>query len=331
MSCSSSASSRRSACSGDSSGSSAPPGAIQTPGSPGSTNRWRKMRLRRSSKIARAAGRTTGRLARASSWNQWSRSVQGTAAFAGDVDGKTKSLVCGPSVRSCTPSGGRCLNAPRYASLPTNASQRARSPLQSVRAVRRCRRSRRREGRRSPAWCGARRSSRRPRRRGVPLLRRRQQPAREARLVQQPPEVVARIREVSARRGGHSTRIDPAEEHAEMPRRGRPGSRSARRSRSLFSPALSFSPAPRGDDRAPHDQRYATFCDAWVPRSCRMCADSTRRSDAGCRARPLRPRARGASRRSSKRRRSCSPVSRTTIRERRGSSRITRTSSPPPP
>ena len=123
MSRTSSSSSRRSASSGDSPCSSAPPGAIHTPGSPGRTKRWRKTRLRRSSRIARAAGRTTGRLARASSSNQRSRSAHGTAAFAGEVDGNTKSRVCGPSVRSCSPSCGRSLNAPRYASLPTNASQ----------------------------------------------------------------------------------------------------------------------------------------------------------------------------------------------------------------
>ena len=45
------------------------------------------------------------------------------------------------------------------------------------------------------------------------LLRRRNRPQREAGLVQQPPEVVARVREVRLRRGRDPARIDPAEEH----------------------------------------------------------------------------------------------------------------------
>ena len=48
----------------------------------------------------------------ASSKNQSTRSNHGTAAFAGDVEGSTKSRVS-PSVRSWTPSSGRSLNAPR--------------------------------------------------------------------------------------------------------------------------------------------------------------------------------------------------------------------------
>ena len=45
-------------------------------------------------------------------WNQRSRSAQGTAAFAGEVEGSTKSAVS-PRRRSCSPSSGRSPNAPR--------------------------------------------------------------------------------------------------------------------------------------------------------------------------------------------------------------------------
>ena len=44
--------------------------------------------------------------------NQRSRSSHGTAAFAGDVEGSTKSSVP-PSRRSCSPCGGRPPNGPR--------------------------------------------------------------------------------------------------------------------------------------------------------------------------------------------------------------------------
>jgi hypothetical protein len=58
--------------------------------------------------------------------NQRSRSSQGTAAFAGEVDGSTNRLVSASFV-SCRPSSGRLPKAPRYASLPTNASHLGRS------------------------------------------------------------------------------------------------------------------------------------------------------------------------------------------------------------
>ena len=57
--------------------------------------------------------------------NHRSRSSHGTAAFAGEVEGRTKSRVS-PRHRSCGPSSGRSLKAPRYASLPTNASHAGR-------------------------------------------------------------------------------------------------------------------------------------------------------------------------------------------------------------
>ncbi len=276
MSCSSSASSRRSASSSDSPCSSAPPGVIQTPGSPGTTNRWRKTRSRRSSRIARAAGRVTGRLVRASSSNQRSRSAHGTAAFAGEVEGSTKSRVCGPSVRSWTPSSGRSLNDPRYASLPTNASHTGSKSIAS------------RSNRSAlPAKSAPRRSDE-P---GV---------VRCAALVTPTPSSSAS--HCSA--GVNSRRVKPAScssrqkslrgfaKCARAAAETRPGlipQNSTRRCLPRTSgialcvsvdaaSAPALPQPPWGDDRAPHDQRYAGSCDAWVPRSCRMCADSSRGS-----------------------------------------------------
>src|SRR5579871_6360141 len=72
---------------------------------------------------ARTASRSGSPDARpAKSWNHRSLSFHGTAAFAGDVDGRTNRRVS-PSIRSCRPSAGRSLNVPRYASFPTNATQ----------------------------------------------------------------------------------------------------------------------------------------------------------------------------------------------------------------
>jgi hypothetical protein len=48
----------------------------------------------------------------ASARNQRRRSFHATAAFAGDVEGRTKSRVSA-SRRSCSPSSGRSLNTPR--------------------------------------------------------------------------------------------------------------------------------------------------------------------------------------------------------------------------
>ena len=58
--------------------------------------------------LAAARARAT----RFSALNQRSRSSYGTAAFAGDVDGSTKSAV-EPIVRNCGPSSGRSLKRPR--------------------------------------------------------------------------------------------------------------------------------------------------------------------------------------------------------------------------
>ena len=67
---------------------------------------------------------------RRSARNQRNRSAYGTAAFAGDVDGSTKSNVS-PSRRSCSPCSGRSRNGPRYASLPTNPIARGRNSAAS--------------------------------------------------------------------------------------------------------------------------------------------------------------------------------------------------------
>src|SRR4029453_10597594 len=50
----------------------------------------------------------------------------------------------------------------------------------------------------------------------LPLLLRHEQPSREPRRMEEPPEVVARIREVRRRRGRHAAGVDPAEEHAQV-------------------------------------------------------------------------------------------------------------------
>ena len=104
---------------------------------PKSANRMSRTRSRSSTRSARTAGRGSGSSSsHSSARNQRSRSAYGTAAFAGDVDGSTKS-PSSPSVRSCGPSSGRSRKAPRYASLPTNAiaagrSSRAMPPSRSA-------------------------------------------------------------------------------------------------------------------------------------------------------------------------------------------------------
>jgi hypothetical protein len=138
----SSASSRTIACSGVSPGSIPPPGGAQIVLS-GQSKRTSKMRSagsRTSARTARRSGRPVERPA--SSRNHCSRSAHGTAAFAGDVDGRTKSCVSA-SRRSRTPSSGRSLNAPRYASLPTN-------PIQAGVSSRASRSSRAAESAKSP-------------------------------------------------------------------------------------------------------------------------------------------------------------------------------------
>src|SRR5262249_57500651 len=87
----------------------------------------RRVRSRSSTTSAGTAGRRRGGRSShsASAWNQRRRSAYGTAAFAGDVEGRTKRPVSA-SVRGWTPRSGRSPNAPRYASLPTKAIARGR-------------------------------------------------------------------------------------------------------------------------------------------------------------------------------------------------------------
>ena len=113
----------------------------------------------------RAGGRADPELAHASrahelaqARNQRNRSSHGTAAFAGDVDGSTKSAVS-PRRRSCRPCSGRSRNGAAVRLLADErdhrrAAARARAP----RAARRCPRSRPRGGRPSRASSGRRRS-----------------------------------------------------------------------------------------------------------------------------------------------------------------------------
>ena len=83
-----------------------------------------EQRLARRHRAERSAPRRGSELrgAPASSWNQRSRSRHGTAAFAGEVDGRTKSRVSRASFLHAEL--GRSPNAPRYASLPTKPIQR---------------------------------------------------------------------------------------------------------------------------------------------------------------------------------------------------------------
>ena len=140
----------------------------------------------------------------------------GTAAFAGDVDGRTKSFVS-PSGSGCSPRSGRVPNAPRYASLPTKASHCGRSS----RAIRSSRSA-------EPGEVGAAQIARAGSRavRGVgdadslveqgELLGRLVEAGRQPRRVEEPPEVVARVGEVRAGGGGHAPRVDAHEDDAEI-------------------------------------------------------------------------------------------------------------------
>ena len=163
----SSRSSRRSAASCVSPGSMPPPGVphqrrVRRPGS----RTGRAGRARRRRRRARAPPRaSTGSSHSCSARNQCSRSAYGTAAFAGDVDGRTKSAVA-PSVRSCGPSSGRSLKSAAVGLLADERDRdAARARARRARAARR--RSRRGAGRPSRASSGRRRSSRRSRARAA--------------------------------------------------------------------------------------------------------------------------------------------------------------------
>ena len=130
--------------------------------------------------------------------NQRSRSSHGTAAFAGEVEGSTKSVVA-PSIRSCTPCCGPLAeHAPvrlladecDHAGSSSSAIRSSRSalPAKSPRAEV-ARAARRPVGRvRQPEAEVEQRE----------LLVRLELARGEPRRMQQPPEVVARIRECAA-------------------------------------------------------------------------------------------------------------------------------------
>ena len=154
----------------------------------------------------------------ASSWNQRSRSAHGTAAFAGDVDGSTKSCVVaerpllhaepGPLAERAAiclladeaePAGlelARDLLEPLGRAGEVAAPQVARAGRRAVRGVR----------------------DADPFLQQLELLRRLVEPRREARRMEQPPEVVARVREVRLRRRGDAARVDAAEDDLEARR-----------------------------------------------------------------------------------------------------------------
>ena len=148
-------------------------GSDQTPRSP-RRPRWRKNAP--ASTIARAAGGSQ----RADKHHQLLEPVQPLRPRDRRVCGRGRrqdeESRVGASVRSCTPSCGalrtRRGRPPSRRTRATPAEARARV----ARAAPRCRRSRRRGGPTSPASCGGRRSSRRPRSRA----RRTARPARAA-------------------------------------------------------------------------------------------------------------------------------------------------------
>ena len=166
---------------------------------------------------ARIAVRSGSPLSRpASSRNQRRRSSQGTAAFAGEVEGRTKSFVS-PSCSGCNPSSGRRPKAPRYASLPTKASQPrpqlARDVLEPVGGAGEV--AAPQVARAGCRAVGGIRDADSLLEQGE-LLGRLVQAGGQTRGVQQAPEVVARVREVRARGGGHAARVDADEDDAEI-------------------------------------------------------------------------------------------------------------------
>ena len=148
--------------------------------------------------------------------NQRSRSSQGTAAFAGEVEGRTTSSVS-PSRRSWSPWPGRPPNGAPVRLLADEADrtrpQLVGQPLEPLRAAG------------EVALAQVRRAARRPVRRvrdpdsepqDVDLLGGVHQARREAGGVQQPPEVVARVGEVRGRGIRVEAGVDPAEDDVEI-------------------------------------------------------------------------------------------------------------------
>ena len=145
-------------------------------------------------------------------WNQRSRSAQGTAAFAGEVEGSTKRAVS-PRLRSWSPSSGALAERAAVGLLADEADrpwlQLERDPLQAFRGAREVA---------APEVAGAGGRPVRgvggadPELQQLELLARLVEARREARSVQEPPEVVARVGEVGVRGGGDATGVDPAED-----------------------------------------------------------------------------------------------------------------------
>ena len=181
---------------------------------------------------ARAASGRVGRArARARPWrsigssqarsarNQRSRSAYGTAAFAGDVDGRTKSRVVAerPHPAGRAPAARRTRRG-----TPPCRRRRARAG-DSSRAIRSSRSRRAREVGAAQVARARRRAVRGvrdadPELEQLELLVRLVEPRREAGVVEQPPEVVARIREVRAGRRRDAARVDAAEDDVEARR-----------------------------------------------------------------------------------------------------------------
>ena len=175
---------------------------------------------------AQTGHETSSRSAR----NQRSRSSQGTAAFAGDVDGRTKRSAS-PSRGSWSPCCGLPPNGPRYASLPTNPRARGRSSSasSSSRSALPCEVALAKVGRAAGrSECGVRDPDAVAEQ--IELRGRLDHVRREPGREEQPPEVVARIGEVRRLRVRVEARVDPAEHDLE-PRRENIGHGAGRRTK----------------------------------------------------------------------------------------------------
>ena len=233
------------------------------------------MRPRSSTTAARIVWRSGSPLSRpASSRNQRSRSSHGTAAFAGEVEGRTKSFVS-PKVPSCRPSSGRVPNAPRYASFPTKASQRGRSS-RAIPSSRSAEPGEVAAPQVTRAGCrpvGSVRHADSLLEQGELLLGR-VETGRQLSRVEQAPEVVARVREVCARFGRHATRVDADEDDPEI-RSEDVGHLAGRRVPSGHVPGVNHS-FPQWGSEAPfaNGRRRAVtagwqLCAGWLPRELR--------------------------------------------------------------
>ena len=184
-----------------------------------------------------------------SALNQRSRSSQGTAAFAGEVDGSTKSAVS-PSRRSCRPCSGRSRNGAAVRLLADERDhagpQLARELLEPLGAAREVAGAQVARAGRRPVG-GVRDAD--PERQQVELLRRIEEARREPGRVEQAPEVVARVREVGVRRVREAAGIDAAEDDARARARARPGRRR------VWAPAGYAASGSRASRRASNASR----------------------------------------------------------------------------